>query len=65
MMNKPFYISSKPTGSICNLDCNYCYYLEKTNLYSKKDKQFMDVEMLEHYIKSYIEESSTAEVIFT
>ena len=25
----------------------------------------MDVEMLEHYIKSYIEESSTAEVIFT
>ena len=65
MMNKPFYISSKPTGSICNLDCNYCYYLEKTNLYSKKDKQFMDVGMLEHYIKSYIEESSTAEVIFT
>lgn len=64
-MNQPFYISSKPVGSVCNLDCKYCYYLEKTHLYPKKQKHFMDDEMLEHYVKSYIEASNGEEVIFT
>lgn len=64
-MNQPFYISSKPVGSICNLDCKYCYYLEKTHLYPKKQKHAMDLQLLEHYVKSYIAASTTAEVVFT
>lgn len=64
-MQQPFYISSKPVGSVCNLDCHYCYYLEKTHLYPKKQKHLMSEEMLEHYVKSYIAESQGAEVVFT
>ena len=64
-MNQPFYISSKPVGSVCNLDCHYCYYLEKTHLYPKKEKHMMNFQMLEHYIKSYICESHHTEVVFT
>ena len=29
----PFHIIAKPIGPICNLDCKYCFYLEKENLY--------------------------------
>jgi uncharacterized protein len=64
-MNQPFYISSKPVGSVCNLDCSYCYYLEKTHLYPKKQKHTMDLSLLEHYVKSYIAASQSAEVVFT
>lgn len=28
-----FHIMTKPIGPICNLDCQYCFYLEKENLY--------------------------------
>jgi uncharacterized protein len=64
-MNQPFYISSKPMGSVCNLDCHYCYYLEKSHLYPKKEKHLMSDEMLEHYVKAYISESQSQEVVFT
>lgn len=25
---KPLYIMAKPVGAVCNLACDYCYYLE-------------------------------------
>ena len=28
-----FHVLAKPIGPICNLDCKYCFYLEKENLY--------------------------------
>jgi sulfatase maturation enzyme AslB (radical SAM superfamily) len=28
-----FHVMTKPVGAICNLDCKYCFYLEKENLY--------------------------------
>ena len=31
---KPLYVMLKPAGAHCNLDCKYCYYLEKNNLYN-------------------------------
>lgn len=43
-----------PIGPICNLDCEYCYYLEKTKLYPKTDNFQMSEEVLEKYIKQYI-----------
>jgi uncharacterized protein len=27
-----FHVMAKPVGPICNLDCRYCFYLEKENL---------------------------------
>jgi uncharacterized protein len=29
-----FHVMSKPTGAICNLDCEYCYFLSKEQLYA-------------------------------
>ena len=26
---RPFHLLSKPTGATCNLDCTYCFFLEK------------------------------------
>jgi uncharacterized protein len=37
---KPFHIMAKPIGPICNLDCTYCYYLEKENLYAGSGRDF-------------------------
>jgi uncharacterized protein len=28
-----FHVMSKPTGAICNLDCEYCFFLSKEELY--------------------------------
>jgi anaerobic sulfatase-maturating enzyme len=52
---KPFHIMAKPHGPICNLDCTYCYYLEKENLYAEKGRDFrMRDEVLENYVRQYI-----------
>lgn len=53
---KPFHIMAKPNGPICNLDCTYCYYLEKENLYPKSGRDYrMPDKVLESYIRQYIE----------
>ena len=43
----------KPIGSACNLDCHYCYYRDKSEIYSGNMPR-MSEEMLEEYIKQYI-----------
>jgi uncharacterized protein len=34
---KPFHIMVKPRGPVCNLACDYCYYLPKQHLYPDSD----------------------------
>ncbi len=29
----PYHIIIKPIGAVCNLNCSYCYYLDKKSLY--------------------------------
>lgn len=53
----------KPIGSLCNLDCHYCYYLDKENIYGKKEPKMSD-EILEQYIKQYIEANDVPVVSF-
>ena len=31
--SRVFHVMSKPTGAICNLDCEYCFFLSKEELY--------------------------------
>lgn len=57
---------TKPIGPICNLDCTYCYYLHKEDLYPKGNKWKMEDSCLEAYIRQYIDAQprGTNEVTF-
>lgn len=58
-----FNIMLKPAGSLCNLDCNYCYYLDKADIYDGKEPR-MSYEMLEKVIREYIEANEVPQVCF-
>ena len=59
-----FHIMTKPIGPICNLDCKYCFYLEKENLYPNTKHWAMSPELLERYIEQYIAAQPLEEVHF-
>ena len=61
----PLYIMLKPAGALCNLRCKYCYYLEKGQLYHKDRHPMLSDELLEHFIRDYIEAQTTPQVLFT
>ena len=46
----PFWVMAKPTGPRCNLDCSYCYYLDKVELYPDEGKFRMSPDILEIFI---------------
>nr|WP_321445675.1 anaerobic sulfatase maturase [uncultured Cohaesibacter sp.] len=52
--NHPFQVMAKPIGPRCNLDCKYCYYLEKERLYPETKRFEMKQDVLEAYIRDYI-----------
>lgn len=51
---QPFHLMTKPIGSRCNLDCHYCFYLEKEKLYTDAGGMRMKPEVLETYVRDYI-----------
>ncbi len=59
-----FHIMTKPVGPICNLDCRYCFYLEKENLYPTKSDWAMPDDVLETYIREYIESQDVPQIAF-
>ncbi len=54
-MAQPFHIMVKPTGPVCNLACEYCFYLDKDSLYPSTQSFRMDEALLEEFIRQYIE----------
>ena len=58
-----FNIMLKPAGSLCNLGCAYCYYLDKADIYGGKEPR-MSLEMLETVIREYIAANDVPEVTF-
>ena len=50
----PFHVMVKPIGPICNLACDYCFYLDKKRLYPQEENFWMDEELLEDFIRQYI-----------
>lgn len=64
-LSMPTYVMAKPNGSSCNLNCSYCYYLEKARLYENRKNLQMSDETLEKYIESYIQAQPVPEVLFT
>lgn len=60
-----FHTMAKPTGAKCNIDCNYCFYLHKTELLEHNPQLQMNDEILEQYIRQYIEAQTGEEVVFS
>lgn len=58
-----FNLMLKPAGSLCNLDCHYCYYLDKAEIYGGREPR-MSLEMLETVVRAYIEANDVPEVTF-
>lgn len=61
----PLYVMLKPVGAICNLACDYCYYLEKSNLYKENPKHVMSESLLEKFTEEYINAQTMNQVLFT
>ena len=55
------HVLAKPTGAICNLDCSYCFFLDKEALYPGSRFRMSD-EVLESYIRQLIESHRTDKV---
>jgi len=53
--SREFQVFVKPAGSLCNLECHYCYYLKKQHLYPKGEVFRMPDELLEEYIVQHID----------
>lgn len=64
MILPSFHVMAKPTGPICNLDCKYCFYLEKEKLYPDKHSWAMSEEVLESYIRQYIQAQAAPTITF-
>ena len=52
----------KPVGALCNLDCTYCYYLDKKDLYEGCSAR-MDLSLLERFTEQYISANLRADEI--
>lgn len=62
---RPLYMMAKPAGAHCNLHCTYCYYLEKANLYPNDSRHIMSKELLEEFVKQYIQAQTMPAALFT
>lgn len=63
--SRPLYIMAKPVGALCNLACDYCYYLEKSKLYPHHPVSLMSDELLEKFVEEYILSQTAPQVLFT
>jgi uncharacterized protein len=56
-----FHLLSKPSGSTCNIDCTYCFFLSKESLYPNEKNRMSDA-TLETYIRQLLESHRTPTV---
>lgn len=60
----PFHVLTKPIGPSCNLECEYCFYLDKDQLYPERSDFSMSEETLETFVRQYIEAQPGPHVSF-
>ena len=58
------HVLAKPIGSICDIACDYCFYLEKRELYPRGQSFKMPDEVLARYIEQYVRSQPTPVVEF-
>lgn len=56
-----FHLLAKPSGSTCNIDCTYCFFLSKESLYPN-EKSRMSAATLETYIRQLLESHRVPQV---
>jgi uncharacterized protein len=60
-----FQVFVKPVGPACNLDCAYCYYLDKSVLFGEGKVFHMEEDILETYIRQHIDATTGPVITFT
>ena len=65
LLTDDFQVFIKPVGARCNLRCNYCYYIDKGEIYGSDVKPVMNDNTLENCIKQHYLASSGDMVLFT
>jgi uncharacterized protein len=58
------HVVAKPIGPLCNLNCEYCFYLEKQALFAADEKYRMPDRVLSAFITGYITSQPTPVVEF-
>lgn len=65
VQRRPIHVLAKPAGAICNLGCEYCFYLDKEQLYPRGSAFRMTEAVLRRYIQQYIAASPGPTVAFS
>ncbi len=58
------HVLAKPIGPVCDIKCDYCFYLEKRALFGSGEQYRMPDEVLSSYIRQYVESQPTPVVEF-
>lgn len=58
------HVLAKPIGPVCDIKCDYCFYLEKRALFGSTEHYRMPDDVLAAYIKQYVESQPTPVVEF-
>lgn len=58
------HVVAKPIGPVCNLNCEYCFYLEKQALFHTNEKYRMSDDVLRAFIANYVSSQPTPVVEF-
>lgn len=56
----PYHVMAKPIGPICNINCSYCFYLEKENLYPNSLPGTANWKMSDEVLETYIQQKLQA-----
>jgi uncharacterized protein len=58
------HVLAKPIGPVCDIKCDYCFYLEKRALFDRDEQYRMPDAVLAKYIEQYVEGQPTPVVEF-
>jgi hypothetical protein len=58
------HVLAKPIGPVCDIQCDYCFYLEKHALFGKGENYRMSDDVLAAYIRQYVAAQPTPVVEF-
>jgi len=62
--SRGIHVVAKPNGPVCNLNCEYCFYLEKQALFGPAETYRMSDDVLSAFITNYVTSQPTPIVEF-